>query len=90
MTVPPPIMPLEDSMNDAVELLVIKLNKKQDEEISKVYVRQSDFNEFFQKVINKNPYFRALKWFIGAILVAFATSLIGISFSFYSILQNGG
>lgn len=85
-------MAIPDNMKDAVELLIIKKNDEQRRdvlgEVEKIYVKKSDFNTFFNALLNSNPYFTALKYFIAAVLIAFCSTLVAIVFTAYQYVNQ--
>lgn len=61
---------------DAVELLIISKNGEQDARIEKIYVKQADFDRFFNALLAENVYFKGIKWLIGFILFTFSAGIV--------------
>lgn len=85
-------MAIPENMQDAVELLIVKKNAEQRRdilgEVEKIYVKRADFNKFFTDLLNTNPYFTALKYFIAAVLIAFCSTLVALVFTAYQYVNR--
>ena len=81
-------MDLDENTKAHIELLIIKKNKEQDEITEKIYIKRADFGELFYKILNKDPYYRAVKWFIAGILMAFGSTIIGLGFTMYKLING--
>ena len=67
---------MTDLSKDSIELLIIKHNKGQSDEIERIYVKKSDVNEIVRTAVSKDTYVQAMKWTITTILVTFGAGAI--------------